>query len=272
VGARFTKAANLCYLLVMALRKATPATETRIELGAGSAPGARARVKLLLFDLDGTILRAVRGAEPFHATMQEVFGVDVAGLRMSFAGKTDPMIVAELLALAGAAAAVDDAALAAFHERLAGRMTEALACGAMRVDAIPGVRQVLEPLAADPRFALGVLTGNLERCAHLKLRAAGLDGFFATGAFGSDAADRAALPAIARARFAARTGVDIPLRDCVIIGDTPLDHAAAAKNAMPCVLVASGWTPHAELAGLAATAVFPDWGDGTAIRAALERL
>jgi phosphoglycolate phosphatase-like HAD superfamily hydrolase len=229
-------------------------------------------MKLLLFDLDGTILRATRGAEPLTAVMEEIFGVDVRAVRMRFGGKTDPMIVTELLELVGAPTRLDATTLDTFHERLAARMADALACGTMRVDAVPGVREVLDALVGDPHFALGVLTGNLERCAHLKLRAAGLDHFFATGAFGSDAEVRAALPEIARARFRGHSGIDVPLADCVIIGDTPLDFAAAERNGMPCVLVASGWTPPVELVALGATAVFPDWSDGAAIRAALAAL
>jgi phosphoglycolate phosphatase-like HAD superfamily hydrolase len=134
------------------------------------------------------------------------------------------------------------------------------------------VHAVLDMVAGDRRFGLGVLTGNLEPAAHLKLRAAGLDGFFTVGAFGSDSGVRAALPEFARARFATATGCDLRLEDCVIIGDTALDHAAAAHNGMTCVLVASGRTPFAELAALDAAAVFPDWSDAAAMCVALGRL
>jgi phosphoglycolate phosphatase-like HAD superfamily hydrolase len=229
-------------------------------------------VKLLLFDLDGTILHATRGAEPFNATVHQVFGVDVGDLRIRFDGKTDPMIVTELLELAGADAYPSAETFDLFHQQLAQRMAAALACSAMRVDAIPGVRAVLETLACDPRFALGVLTGNLERCADLKLRAAGLERFFAVGAFGSDHAARAELPEIARKRYRDHSGIDVPLADCVIIGDTPLDHAAAARNGMACVLVASGRIPLAELLALAPAAAFGDWSDAGAISAALAAL
>jgi phosphoglycolate phosphatase-like HAD superfamily hydrolase len=231
-------------------------------------------MKLLLFDLDGTILHAKheRGREPFRAVMREMFAVDVdwSGVRPD--GKTDPSIIAELLERAGAPARPDAATLRAFERALALRTVEALARGTTRVDAVPGVRALLEAVAPDPRFALGVLTGNLEQAAHLKLRAAGLAEFFAVGAFGSDAAARAALPEIARARFRRHSGADVALADCVIVGDTPLDHAAAAENGMACVLIASGRTPLAELARLEPAAVFPDWSDTRAILDAFARL
>jgi len=116
------------------------------------------------------------------------------------------------------------------------------------------------------------LTGNLERAAELKLGAAGLARFFPIGAFGSDHADRHVLPEIARARHRVLSGVDVPLADCVIIGDTPLDHAAAHCNGMACVLIASGRIPLEELVALAPAAAFGDWSDAAAIHAALADL
>jgi phosphoglycolate phosphatase-like HAD superfamily hydrolase len=231
-------------------------------------------VKLLLFDLDGTILHArhTPGAVPFDLAMRDTFAVDVELGRMRPDGKTDPAIAAELLALAGAAQTVDEPTLARLERALAARLAAAIDCGATRVEAVPGVRAVLETLADDARFASAVLTGNLLGAAELKLRAAGLADFFAVGAFGSDHVLRAALPDVARVRFRAHTGHDVTRADCVIIGDTPLDHAAAAANGMPAVLVATGRIPFDELADLQPAAVFPDWSDGDAIRAALAAL
>jgi phosphoglycolate phosphatase-like HAD superfamily hydrolase len=231
-------------------------------------------VKLLLFDLDGTILHArhTPGQVPFDLAMRDAFDVDVELARMRPDGKTDPVIAAELLALAGAAIAIDAPALARLERALAVRLAEAIACGATRVEAVPGVRAVLEAFADDPRFASAVLTGNLVGAAELKLRAADLARFFAVGAFGSDDALRAALPDVARRRFRDHTGHDVTRRDCVIIGDTPLDHAAAVANGMPAVLIATGRSPFSELAALGSTAVFPDWSDAVAIHAALAAL
>jgi phosphoglycolate phosphatase-like HAD superfamily hydrolase len=127
-------------------------------------------------------------------------------------------------------------------------------------------------LAHDRRFASAVLTGNLLGAAELKLRAAGLADFFAVGAFGSDHVLRAALPDVARERFRARTGHDVTRGNCVIIGDTPLDHATAVANDMPAILIATGRIPFDELARLRPAAVFTDWSDGPAIQGALAAL
>ena len=231
-------------------------------------------MKLLLFDLDGTILHAAHtaGHVPFDLAMRDVFGVDVSIRRIRPDGKTDPLIVQELLALGGVEPEVDTASLARFHERLAAHLAAAIAAGTTRVDALPGVRRLLELVAGDDRFALAVLTGNLEAAAELKLRAAGLEAFFPVGAFGSDHAQRHELPAFARTRHHERSGRDVPLGDCVIIGDTPRDHAAAVRNGMDSVLVASGRVPLEELAALRPAAAFGDWSDADAIHGALARL
>lgn len=228
-------------------------------------------MKLLLFDLDGTILHArhTPGRVPFDLAMRDTFDVEVELARMRPDGKTDPAIAAELLALAGASIELDVALLARLERALAAHLGDAITSGATKVEPVPGVRTVLETLAADPRFASAVLTGNLVGAADLKLRAAGLADFFAVGAFGSDSALRAALPDVARERFRAHTGHDVRREDCVIIGDTPLDYAAAAANGMPAVLIATGRIPYAELAALAPAAVFADWSDGDAIHRAL---
>lgn len=231
-------------------------------------------MKLLLFDLDGTILHATHtpGRVPFDLAMRDTFDVSVELARTRPDGKTDPAIAAELLALAGARVDLDVATIARFEDALATRLAAAIAEGTTRVEAVPGAQAVLEAVADDPRFASAVLTGNLAGAADLKLRAAGLAHFFEVGAFGSDHVLRAALPDVARERFRARTGREVTRRDCVIVGDTPLDHAAAVANDMPAILIATGRIPFDELASLRPAAVFPDWSDGAAIQRAFATL
>ena len=72
---------------------------------------------------------------------------------------------------------------------------------------IPGVEELLDGLSSREGITLALLTGNYEPVARLKLRRAGLGRYFPSGqgAFGSDAEDRAALPAIARRRADGRS-------------------------------------------------------------------
>ena len=229
-------------------------------------------MKLLLFDLDGTVLRATHGGAPFDRAMREIFGVEPAAGAVRFDGKTDPVIIEEILACCGVQIRLDDATLRTFEDRLATYLEAAVAAGETTVAPTRGVLPVLEALAGRPEFALAVLTGNLERTARVKLRAAGLAQFFATGAYGSDRAARADLPDVARARYQSATGREVPRERCIIVGDTPLDHAAAAANGIPCMLVATGRTAYDDLVALAPEATFRDWTDAAAIARTLETL
>jgi phosphoglycolate phosphatase-like HAD superfamily hydrolase len=103
-----------------------------------------------------------------------------------------------------------------------------------------GVRELLSALAARPEdFRLSLVTGNLEAVARRKLAAAGVGGWFAAGqgGFGSDAEDRAALPAIARARA---SDPPWPRERTVVIGDTPRDIACARADGVRVAAIATG--------------------------------
>ncbi len=105
----------------------------------------------------------------------------------------------------------------------------------------PGVRELLDWLAEQPDVKLGLLTGNYEPIARLKLARAGIGRAFALGpgAFGSDAEDRTALPPIARQR-AGSVQAPYPRSQTIVIGDTPRDILCARADGLRCVAVASG--------------------------------
>ena len=114
---------------------------------------------------------------------------------------------------------------------------------------LPGVRELLAWLSARDDVTLSLLTGNYEPVARLKLARAGIGRYFPAGqgAFGSDAEDRAALPAIARRRAGTR-GFPHPRAATVVIGDTPRDIACAQADDLQCIAVATGPYRVSELA------------------------
>jgi len=114
---------------------------------------------------------------------------------------------------------------------------------------LPGVPELLAWLAGREDVALALVTGNYEPVARLKLKRAGLGGWFAPGqgGFGSDSEDRAALPAIARRR-AGHGGVSHPRARTVVIGDTPRDIACARADGVRCLAVATGGYDATQLA------------------------
>jgi phosphoglycolate phosphatase-like HAD superfamily hydrolase len=198
---------------------------------------------LLLFDIDGTLLARATEAhrEALHAALREVHGVEVAELRaaISPAGRTDGEIARMLLLLAGVSAKhIDDHA---DEVREACCREYARRCPPdLSHTVIPGVPELLDALG-DAGEGLALLTGNFEAIARLKLARARIGKHFQTGqgAFGSDAEDRAELPAIARRRAGAE-GKPYPRADTIVIGDTPLDIACARADGVRCVAVATG--------------------------------
>jgi phosphoglycolate phosphatase-like HAD superfamily hydrolase len=226
-------------------------------------------MKLILFDIDGTLLSPDgAGRLALERALVEVCGRAGPVDSLPMAGKTDWQIVAELLAAAGFEAAAAEAHLPACFEAVGRHMARAIL--ERRVRACPGVPALLDRLGAHPHTLLGLLTGNLPATAPLKLRAAGLDpALFRVGAYGTDGRERSLLPAVALARARALTGRPIPGADAVIVGDTPADVTCGRHLGMRAVGVGTGgYTPEA-LAAAGADRVFPDLADTEAVLRAI---
>jgi phosphoglycolate phosphatase len=198
---------------------------------------------LILFDIDGTLLlRAhVEHREALADAVREVWGVSDPGPdAVRAAGRTDGEIAREICLLGGVAAERIDAERDAFAAACAAAY--ARRCPPDLHDRLaPHAAPVVAALVAHDGVRLSLVTGNLEAVARLKLERAGLDAFFPAGqgAFGSDAEDRAELPAIARRRAAAN-GRPYPRAQTVVVGDTPNDIACARADGLRCVAVATG--------------------------------
>ncbi|MDX1421128.1 MAG: HAD hydrolase-like protein [Rubricoccaceae bacterium] len=194
-------------------------------------------MKLLLFDIDGTLLHTHGlGRSTVGDAMQATLGRTVPTAHVSFSGKTDPQIFREILRTEVDERALDEAvatAVEAYEASVRTRIPEA------QVTALPGVRPLLDHLATTD-LPLGLLTGNLQPMAYLKLGRVDLGGFFPFGAFGSDHEDRNALPEVAIARAEAHTGRCYEGRDVVVIGDTPRDIACGKAAGTVTVAVATG--------------------------------
>jgi branched-subunit amino acid aminotransferase/4-amino-4-deoxychorismate lyase/phosphoglycolate phosphatase-like HAD superfamily hydrolase len=208
---------------------------------------------LLLFDVDGTLLNDATGPvrDAIRVALQRHHGVDSTRMKrpLSTAGRTDGEIVRAILLDAGVSAARIDELADAVRETCCELCAE-LYPGDLSDRVIDGVGELLTWLAGRDDAVVGLLTGNFECVAKLKLERAGIGWAFASGAgaFGSDAEDRAALPAIARRR-AGSGGVPHPRCRTIVIGDTPHDVACARADGVRCVAVATGEHAPAELVG-----------------------
>jgi phosphoglycolate phosphatase-like HAD superfamily hydrolase len=228
--------------------------------------------RLVLFDIDGTLLSAGRAArDSVLAALERVYGWKAdpdapRRGRYDFSGKTDPQIVRELISEeVGAKRCEADLAraLALYLEELRARLTP---------DAVvvkPGIAELLARLRAEPRVQLALLTGNLEVGARLKLAPPGFNDYFPFGAFGSDSANRYELPPVAIERAKRHGGRDYGGKSVVIVGDSVHDVACGRPQGVRSVAVATGPTPSDVLAAVKPDALLSDFSDVDAAFAAI---
>lgn len=174
------------------------------------------------------------------AALEEQFGTAGPVERYRMDGKTDPRIITDLLTAAGVDKEDIQAGLPTVYELMAARAHTIFPT--KKITVCDGVKPLLAALNQRSDIVLGLLTGNIDRTAPLKLAVGGLEpAQFRVGAFGSDAIERNELPAIAMQRAAQLTGYPFTGEDTVIIGDTPADILCARAGRATAVAVASGW-------------------------------
>jgi phosphoglycolate phosphatase-like HAD superfamily hydrolase len=218
-------------------------------------------VRLILFDVDGTLVTA-RGAgrQALEHALVRVYGVAGGIDGADFRGRTDLSIVRDLLGAAGVPEARIAAGLADCFAAYADELDRVIGDG-RRVRVLPGVPEVVRALSARSDALVGLLTGNVEAGARVKLRPTGLWPLFRVGAFGSDDADRRQLPAIACARARALVGREFPFERVTIIGDTPHDVDCARACGAVAIAVATGFHSPDELGACRPDQLLPDLAD-----------
>ncbi len=214
-------------------------------------------MKLILFDIDGTLLHSGgAGKDAMIRAFEEVFGVrdGFAGIHMS--GKTDPGILREALEQAGLR--WDEEAVGRFKKRYFELIGEELRKPRPSQKLMPGVRQLLDTLKARRDVVLGLLTGNWRESGLVKLAHFGIDGFFEIGAFSDDSENREELLPFALERLRSRRGVELGPRDVWLVGDTPRDVACGIVHGAHVLGVGTGRYTEEELLRAGATRTVPD--------------
>lgn len=212
-------------------------------------------MRLLLFDVDGTLVRCGPQVRPILVdAFREVYGVaelEVDGY--DFSGKTDRRIALELLALVGLDRERVTRDLHRLREVYLANLEARL--DRERMEVLPGVEELLGALAPRSDVALGLLTGNWQGGARIKLGRFGLDRYFAFGAFGEDAEERSELLPVALERASRATGRSFRPADVLIVGDSERDVACGRAHGVPVLAVATGWTRAERLASVGADRV-----------------
>jgi phosphoglycolate phosphatase-like HAD superfamily hydrolase len=219
-------------------------------------------MKVLLFDIDGTLLLSGgAGARAIDRAFAELYGIGDAFGSIVPDGKTDLLIFREIFA--NHDLRFDDEArvireLAASYARhMQDEMPRSPGARLM-----PGVMELLNRLQNVDGLALGLLTGNFETTARIKLDRFGLNRFFRFGAFASDDGDRSRLVPIAVRRAEEMFGATIGLGlHNVVIGDTPRDIECALIHGATAVGVAASRYSADELHAAGAHHVLPSFED-----------
>lgn len=193
--------------------------------------------RVLLFDIDGTlIVTGGAGAASWRLAFDELYGVPADIGEFTDVGMTDPDVGRRTFA----AVLGRQPERAEFTRLMERRLHYLHRTVAESTDyrVLPGVLELL-PRLIDEGYLLGLVTGNVEAAAHIKLHRANLNRFFSFGGYGSDATDRAQLTLIALRRANLVYGEDIGREQCLAVGDTPHDLQAAHAVGVRCVGVGS---------------------------------
>ena len=218
----------------------------------------------MLWDVDYTLVGADGlGTRLYEVVFREMFGRELTEVAPK-AGRTDRAIIGDTLALAGVARTEVDAFLAT----LARVAADGAVPGPVRP--LPGAAEAIAALAS-AGIRQSVLTGNVRPLAEEKLRRAGLGEHLDldAGAYGDVHEVRAELVAVARHAAGRAYGPDFSGPATVLVGDTPLDVAAALATGARAVAVATGSYPAADLAAAGAHVVLPDLTDTARVVAAV---
>lgn len=215
-------------------------------------------MQIILFDIDGTLIRSGgAGKQAFEKTIEDAFGKGVADHEVPFSGRTDRAIVGDLFKHCG----IENTAnawqqfFAAYLRHLPDCMTS------HEGHVLPGVKNLLEQLQQRQDIAVGLLTGNSEQGAQIKLKHYGIANYFDFGGYGDDHLDRnlVAQDAVSAARQ--HLSFSFTQQQVCVIGDTPRDIGCGRAIGARVVAVCTGSHTAGELAAANPDLLLKDLSD-----------
>ena len=231
--------------------------------------------KILLFDIDGTLIHAVRRPEYrglMNEMLREIFGTCGRISEVDFGGRTDLSIYREALECEGITIGEIRERLPLVEAKMVKILSQLAETGTV-YKLCSGVRELLSAISPDEAFLPSLLTGNVEKLAEAKLRHVDIWHYFkGRGAFGSDAEDRDHLPAIAAERMREHLGKEIHPEQFVVIGDTPRDISCAKYFGSKVVAVATGKHTIEELQEYKPDFVLKDLSDTSSVMQLLREI
>ena len=217
---------------------------TRRIVQSPSRPLSHEELRILLWDIDGTLIRSLRvGAYKDYTipVLEEMFGTSGRLASMRVSGMTDLQIIAEALRDEGFTHHDIREQIHLLSERLTAEAKKITGNGEPFFEVLPGVKETLEVLSKHPRYRSALVTGNIEAMAQLKMELVGLDRFFTLpGAFGDESHERRDLPTRAAERINRYLQTDLSPKQFIVIGDTPNDIDCAHHFGARAVAVGTG--------------------------------
>ena len=230
---------------------------------------------LILFDIDGTLLRS-RGVglramqcslEEIHPPRDEDDRHDIDAI--DTAGRLDPLIWRELLAQRDIEPT--EGLHARFREVYGNRLARMIE-DERPVIGLDGAAEAVRWVRDHPKFIAALLTGNYPETGRMKVAGAGIDpDDFAFGVWGFEASTRRGLPPIGIQRASEHLGRPIAPREAVIVGDTPADIDCARASGCRVIAVATGRFNLDELGAHEPDELLPDLSDLDRFIAAVHR-
>lgn len=196
--------------------------------------------RLVLFDIDGTLVLTMgAGKEALRVALADDFGIAEPKVDLDYGGRTDRSIARELFEI-NEIEATDQHYLRLFESylrelrahlpRITGRL-------------LPGVPELLDQMTARPHMHLGLLTGNIEQGAYVKLAHYEIDRYFHFGGFGDHHEARDDIAREGKKRAEQSLGLNFEQKQVFVIGDTPHDVTCARAIGARCIAVSTGYAP-----------------------------
>jgi phosphoglycolate phosphatase len=223
-------------------------------------------LRILLWDIDGTLMRSTRAGSFKDYTipmLEEVFGTAGRLPEMRVSGMTDLQIVGEALKHEGFTHEHIRERVHNLRESYMKAMRKFTGNGEEVFEVLPGVREALQAVHDHPRYQSALVTGNIEPAAWLKMEILGLSEFFTLpGAFGDESHDRRDLPALAAERIRKHLRMDLAPEQFIVIGDTPNDIECAKHFGARSFAVDTGrFYTTDDLVACEPDALLPDFSD-----------
>jgi phosphoglycolate phosphatase len=214
--------------------------------------------KAVLFDIDGTLINTGgAGHRALHLSLEFCTGIKDGFQGIEMAGRTDPVIIKE--ALKKWNIEINDSIVNEIIRKYITFLAQELTVSNNR-RLMPGIVDLLNHITGDG-VHVGLLTGNIEKGAELKLKSFEIDHYFTFGGFSSDDDNRNNLLPIALNKLYVKTGIRVLPHECLVIGDTPYDVTCAQPHGAKVIAVATGCYSFEDLSVTGAEWIFHDLGD-----------